>query len=92
MKYIVSDNFTTTDVLGEMVIVPVGKNVKENGNMLAINKTGEFILERITKGVDSKDIIEEMVKTFDAESSLIEADFRKFTSRMIELGYLSEKE
>lgn len=78
---IVEDGYVMVDANEE--------NVKVHGQV-HINSTTARIMDLLRKDLTFDELIDELVKTYDADRQTIEADVRKTVDKLIKIGFIIE--
>lgn len=76
--------FITHETNGEYIMVSAG-NTKFNG-LVRSNRTAGFIIDCLKSETSESEIIEKMLKKYDAPKKIISADVRKVIYTLCEIG------
>lgn len=79
----VSDDLTTADLGGEAIVLDV-----KSGNYFGLNEVGAFILECIRQPVSVREVIDRMLKEYDATREQITQDVVQFLQQLQEQGLI----
>lgn len=70
--------FLVRDILGEIVLVPVGSSDESFNGMITMNEFGKFIWDNIEKNQD--EILSLILDEYEVEKSVAEKDLEEFLS------------
>ena len=80
--------FVLREVAGENLLIPiVGINDKFDG-IITLNETSTFIWKCIEKEMDENEIVEEILKEYDAEIALVKSNVHEFCCHLREMGII----
>lgn len=68
--------FLVRDILGEIVLVPVGSSDESFNGMITMNEFGKFIWDNIEKNQD--EILSLILDEYEVEKSVAEKDLEEF--------------
>ena len=89
-RYKISSNFALSKVSGEAVILPVSDSVDNLGNLYVINETAEFVIERISKGMNVEEIVVDLMNEYDVDRDRAMANVVTLVEGFVERGFLEE--
>lgn len=84
----INGEFLLREVVGETVLVPVGKTALEYNGMIIINETGAFIWKALEQELGEQEILKKMMETFDVEEAEAAADLREFLNNLKNAGFV----
>ncbi len=86
----IKDGYMMRKVAGNCVVVPMGDEVTNFNGMINLNETGEVIFEKLQKGCNREELVEAMLKEFDAPREVIEKDVDAFIEKLDKIGILEK--
>lgn len=86
----IKEGYMMRKVAGNCVVVPMGDEVTNFNGMINLNETGEVIFENLQKGCTKEELVEAMLKEFDAPREVIERDVDMFIEKLEKVGILEK--
>ncbi len=86
----IKEGYMMRKVAGNCVVVPMGDEVTNFNGMINLNETGEVIFENLQKGCTKEELVEAMLKEFDAPREVIERDVDMFMEKLEKVGILEK--
>ena len=90
MNYEVRDGILLRNICGEWLLIAVGEASKHCLYVRQINDTLAWYWQRIAKGSNTKEIIDEAEACFDAPRKQIEKDLKDLMIQLCAMGYLAD--
>lgn len=84
----IKDGFILKNIAANYVVVPVAEGNVNFNSMITTNDTGAFLWELLEKGATKEELIESVLKEYDAEKDIVAADVEKFIDKLIDKGIL----
>lgn len=84
----IEKDFVLREIAGEYVIVPTGKTVLEFNGLITVNEVGVLIWKLLQKGVSFDEIVEEILREYDVEESVVREDVLDFLDQLEKGGIL----
>lgn len=81
------------EVANQYVLFPVGQNVADFKNIVYVNDTGRYIVEKLQEDITYEDLLDGMAKEYEAseeEVGILEADLKLFLENLRGQGMLIE--
>ena len=72
--------FLTREILGEIVLVPIGQSDESFNGMITMNSIGKFIWDNIEK--DHDEILFLILNEYEVEKSVAEKDLDEFLDKL----------
>ena len=72
--------FLTREILGEIVLVPIGQSDESFNGMITMNSIGKFIWDNIEK--DHDEILYLILNEYEVEKSVAEKDLDEFLDKL----------
>ena len=72
--------FLTREILGEIVLVPIGQSDESFNGMITMNSIGKFIWDNIEK--DHDEILSLILDEYEVEKSVAEEDLDEFLDKL----------
>lgn len=79
-------NYIAREIVGELVIIPVGPAAETKAGLISTNEVGAFIWEKIESGHDEPEILEAILNEFDVDEATASADMKDFIQRLRDVG------
>lgn len=70
--------FLVRDILGEIVLVPVGKSDESFNGMITMNSFGKFIWDNYENAKDEDDLLQKILDEYEVEKEVAKADLDEF--------------
>lgn len=86
-------DYLLQEMAGNTVLFPVGQSVVDCKNIISVNGTGKFILEKLQNEITYDELVEAMMKEYEAapeEDYIIKDDLNKFLFDLRRYDLLSE--
>lgn len=83
----IKKGFVLRKVGGESVVVPVGEMSKKFHGMINLNETGDFLWNFFTQEHSQEDAVAALLKEYDVEQAIAEADVAKFVEILQQNGF-----
>lgn len=84
----IKEGFMLREVAGDTVVVPIGKATLDFNGMITLNETGAFLWKLLQSGATEDELIQAMLKEYDAEESVINKDVKSFITKLEGAGLL----
>lgn len=81
------DNFIFKEVQEEYMLIPVANGNMNMSRVFNLNETGAFIIKKLQEEDSVSYVVSEMVKEYDADKKLIEADVKEFIKELKKRGF-----
>ena len=86
-----TDNIVTRKVMDETLLVPISGDIASMDEIYTLNDTGAFIWQALDGTSSLAKIKEQLAKSFDAESSVVETDLLEIIGELAEAGLVAER-
>lgn len=80
--------FVLREIAGDMLLVPAGKTALDLNGMLTLNEVGGQIWKMLPEVENEAEIVERLLKDYDAEPAQVREDVSEFLERLRGLGIL----
>lgn len=88
------EGYLLKEIAGEYVLFPFGQNVVDYKNILSVNKTGKFIIDKLQKDISYDKLLQCIVNEYEAEGDeevqILRADMEAFLQMLQVQGLLVE--
>ncbi len=84
----IKEGFMLREVAGDTVVVPIGKATLDFNGMITLNETGAFLWKLLQNSANEEELINAMLKEYDAEKSIIVNDVNSFITKLKGAGLL----
>ena len=82
----IKEGFVVREIAGQSFVVALGSASKTLNGMIKLNESARVIWDMMAKGMDKKEILEELLKIYDVEASQAEKDYDALISVLKEAG------
>jgi len=82
----IKGEYLLREVVGETILIPVGKTALEYNGMIIINETGAFIWKALMDGMNEQELLNKMVEEFDVKLDEASADLNEFLLYLKNVG------
>ena len=79
----INENFLLSELGGQWALLPVGE-AAVNGKMLALNKTGAFLAEKLREETTREALIEALLERYDVDRAIASRDVDKLLAALAE--------
>ncbi len=84
MKYLRSSSVVARDVAGEHLLVPVSGAVANMRCLFSLNDSGKAVWAALAEGVTEEQIVEILLRTYQAEEGVVRRDVHELLGQMVE--------
>ena len=84
----VKSDFILRKISDSYVVVPVGSAVVDFSGLVNLNESGAMLFELLQKGAEESDLTDALLKEYDVEREVAEADVKKFVAKVKDAGIL----
>ena len=92
MKYKIRDGIVLKNICGEWLLIAVGEAAEQCLYVRHINDTMAWYWQLIEKGLDTDQIVNTALNSFEASEETIRTDTVSLMNQLYELGYLTVNE
>ena len=82
------EGFVLRTISGQTVVLPTGGDL-DLSMMIKLNDTGCFIWERLEKGAEVEELVEDMLKEYDVSKEKATEYVEEFVQKVKENGFLA---
>lgn len=86
----INGKFVKREVLGDIILVPVGQTALEFSGMITVNEVGLFIWNLLEQGKTEDEIISALTQEYEVEPETVREDYRTFLQTLILNRFVSE--
>lgn len=86
----INGKFVKREVLGDIILVPVGQTALEFSGMITVNEAGLFIWNLLEQGKSEDEIIAALTEEYEVEPETARDDYRAFLQTLIQNKFVSE--
>lgn len=86
----INGKFVKREVLGDIILVPVGQTALEFSGMITVNEAGLFIWNLLEQGKSEDEIITALTEEYEVELETAREDYRAFLQTLIQNKFVSE--
>ncbi len=81
-------DFVLREIAGDILLVPAGKTALDLNGMLTLNEVGADIWKMLPEVENEEEIVERLLRDYDAEPAQVREDVSEFLDRLRGLGIL----
>ena len=81
-------DFVLREIAGDILLVPAGKTALDLNGMLTLNEVGAEIWKMLPEVQSEEEIVERLLRDYDADPAQVRGDVSEFLERLQELGIL----
>ena len=83
-------DFAVREIVGEYVMVPLGKGALEFSGMISTSETGALLVEALKPDVTREDLLQRILDEYDVDLPTANADLDEFLNQLRKLKILIE--
>ena len=83
-------DFAVREIVGEYVMVPLGKGALELSGMISTSETGALLVEALKQDVTREDLLQRILDEYDVDLPTANADLDEFLNQLRKLKILIE--
>lgn len=83
-------DFAVREIVGEYVMVPLGKGALEFSGMISTSETGALLVEALKQDVTREDLLQRILDEYDVDLPTANADLDEFLNQLRKLKILIE--
>ncbi len=83
-------DFTLREVVGEYVLIPMGKSALEFSGMVTTNAVGAMILEKLRQDTTPEQICQAICQEFEVDEATAREDMEQFLAVVEKAGLLEK--
>lgn len=80
------DGFLLKEIAGEYALFPVGQNIVDFRNIVAVNETGRFVVEKLQTELSYQELLADFLKEYEAadenEKEQMQYDLDRFLDNL----------
>lgn len=84
-------DFVLRHIVGEYVLIPMGKGALEFSGMVSTNAVGALILEKLRTNTSREEIVAAICAEFEIDEATATADMEQFLARLEKVGLLENE-
>ena len=84
----VKSDFVLRKISDSYVVVPVGDSVVDFSGLINLNESGAILFKLLQKGAEEADLVDALLKEYNVEREVAEADVKKFVAKVKDAGIL----
>ncbi|MDD6644293.1 MAG: PqqD family protein [Faecousia sp.] len=81
-------DFVLREIAGDILLVPAGKTALDLNGMLTLNEVGAEIWKMLPEVENEEEIVERLLRDYDAEPAQVREDVSAFMDQLRGLGIL----
>ncbi len=85
------DDYLVREIVGESVLVPVGRKVIEFKGIMNLSPGGAFICRMLDKPCTFEQILGAFLDEYDVPENIAKADIEEFLGKLREFGVLQDE-
>lgn len=83
-------DFSVREIVGEYVMVPLGKGALEFSGMISTSETGALLVEALKQDVTREDLLQKILDEYDVDLPTANGDLDEFLNQLRKLNILIE--
>ena len=83
-------DFAVREIVGEYVMVPLGRGALEFSGMISTSETGALLVEALKQDVTRGDLLQRILDEYDVDLPTANADLDEFLNQLRKLNILIE--
>ena len=83
-------DFAVREIVGEYVMVPLGKGALEFSGMISTSETGALLVEALKQDATREDLLQRILDVYDVDLPTANADLDEFLNQLRKLKILIE--
>lgn len=83
-------DFAVREIVGEYVMVPLGKGALEFSGMISTSETGALLVEALKQDVTREDLLQKILDEYDVDLPTANGDLDEFLNQLRKLNILIE--
>jgi hypothetical protein len=83
-------DFSVREIVGEYVMVPLGKGALEFSGMISTSETGALLVEALKQDVTREDLLQKILDEYDVDLPTANEDLDEFLNQLRKLNILIE--
>ena len=87
---VLKKDFEIVDMVGEHMVVPLGKEVTSFSGIVALSEASAFLLKSMETGKTEDELVDILIDEFNVEPTVARADISEFLNKMIEMGVIEQ--
>lgn len=84
-------DFAVREIVGEYVMVPLGKGALEFSGMISTSETGALLVEALKQDATREDLLQRILDVYDVDLSTANGDLDEFLNQLRKLKILIEE-
>lgn len=84
-------DFSVREIVGEYVMVPLGKGALEFSGMISTSETGALLVEALKQDVSREDLLQKILDEYDVDLQTANGDLDEFLNQLRKLNILIEE-
>jgi hypothetical protein len=91
-RYVRNPDFIYRRIVDESVLVPIHQDVADMNSIYTLNGVGAFIWECLEQPATAAEVLERLVREYDADLDVLTNDLQRFLTEMININALQRIE
>lgn len=83
----IKEGFMLRSVADNYVVVPIGKEAADFNGMITLNETGAFMWQCLEEGCTKEELVEKVLKEYEAEKEQVIQSAERFMKEIEENGF-----
>lgn len=85
-KYKANSDYILREIAGEYMLIPTGSLSMTANGMVTISESAAFLWRNLTDGKTSAELVELMLKEYEADEETVRKDIDELTESMCSIG------
>ena len=74
--------FVLRNIVGEIILVPIGQNNEAFNGLITVNELGKFIWENIESAKDEDELLQKILDEYEVDKDVAKADLDEFLGKL----------
>lgn len=86
----IKEDYILREIMGDTVLIPVGKTAVEDNSITIMTETGGFIVRQLQQGKSRDEIVEALLEEYEVTRPVAEQDCDEFIDMLRQNNLLDE--
>ena len=87
----IKSGFTLRNMLGEHIVMPIGRNISQFDGAIVLNDVAAFIWEKLSEGCSREELLEDILSEFEVDRERAETDLDALLEKFRGYGVIEEE-
>ncbi len=86
----IKKDFVLKNIADNYIVISVGQDNVNINSMITTNETGAFLWELLQKGATKEELVQAVIKEYDADEDVVSSDVDKFIQKLADKDILEK--